>query len=208
MDYVGQRLDEEQPALTTRSGPLEVYTTLDLNLQRAAQDAVRDGLTTVDETLARRKRRARPQAALVALDPRTGEVLALVGGRSYNQSQFNRATSARRQPGSVFKPFVYLAAFDRAANDHLADVTPAMLLSDEPTTWPLPDGRLVARQLRRRVRRPDHVAPGAGAVAQHRHHQARRAHRVRSRRGAVEAHRHRPAPRCARTRRSRSASSS
>ena len=67
-------------------------------------------------------------------------MLALVGGRSYNQSQFNRATSARRQPGSVFKPFVYLAAFDRAAKDHLADVTPAMLLSDEPTTWPLPEG--------------------------------------------------------------------
>ena len=140
VDFVGQRLDEEQPALATRSGPLAVYTTLDLNLQRAAQDAVRSGLTAVDETLARRKRRARPQAALVALDPRTGEVLALVGGRSYNQSQFNRATSARRQPGSVFKPFVYLAAFDRAAKDHLADVTPAMLLSDEPTTWPLPEG--------------------------------------------------------------------
>jgi len=140
VDYVGQRLDEEQPGLAGRSAPLEVYTTLDLNLQRAAQDAVRAGLATVDETLAKRRRRVRPQAALVAIDPRTGEVLALVGGRSYNQSQFNRATSARRQPGSVFKPFVYLAAFDQAAKDQRLDVTPAMLLNDEPTTWPLPEG--------------------------------------------------------------------
>ena len=140
VDYVGQRLDEEQPGLAGRSAPLEVYTTLDLNLQRAAQDAVRTGLATVDETLAKRRRRVRPQAALVAVDPRTGEVLALVGGRSYNQSQFNRATGARRQPGSVFKPFVYLAAFDQAAKDQRLDVTPAMLLNDEPTTWPLPEG--------------------------------------------------------------------
>jgi penicillin-binding protein 1B len=140
VDYVGQRLDAEQPALAAKNTPLEVYTTLDLNLQRAAQDAVRTGLAVVDETLAKRKRRVRPQAALVAVDPRSGEVLALVGGRSYNQSQFNRATSARRQPGSVFKPFVYLAAFDRAAKEHLNDVTPALLLLDEPTTWPMPEG--------------------------------------------------------------------
>ena len=140
VDLVGQRLDDEHPGLAARSGQLEVYTTLDLNLQRAAQDAVRTGLATVDQTLAKRRRRVRPQAALVAIDPRTGEVLALVGGRSYNQSQFNRATSARRQPGSVFKPFVYLAAFDQAAKDQRVDITPAMLLLDEPTTWPLPEG--------------------------------------------------------------------
>jgi penicillin-binding protein 1B len=140
VDLVGQRLDQDHPGLAQRTGRLEVYTTLDLNLQRAAQDAVRSGLATVDETLAKRRRRVRPQAALVAVDPRTGEVLALVGGRSYNQSQFNRATSARRQPGSVFKPFVYLAAFDQAARDQRTDITPAMLLLDEPTTWPLPEG--------------------------------------------------------------------
>ena len=59
--------------------------------------------------------RARAEAALIAVDPRTGEILAMVGGRSYNQSQYNRAVTARRQPGSVFKPFVYLAAFEEAA---------------------------------------------------------------------------------------------
>ena len=116
MDYVGQRLDDEQPGLASAAGALEVYTTLDLNLQRAAQDAVRTGLAARRRDAGQAQAaRAAPQAALVAIDPRTGEVLALVGGRSYNQSQFNRATSARRQPGSVFKPFVYLAAFDQAA---------------------------------------------------------------------------------------------
>ena len=59
----------------------------------------------------------------------------MVGGRSYNQSQFNRAVLARRQPGSTFKPFVYLAAFEQAAKDGRADVTPARWCWDEPTTW-------------------------------------------------------------------------
>jgi penicillin-binding protein 1B len=129
VDYISQELqDRYKPA-----GPVDVYTTLDLHLQRLAQDAVRDGLVKVDAVLARRKRQ-RAQAALIAVDPRTGEILALVGGRSYNQSQFNRAISARRQPGSVFKPFVYLAAFEQAFADGRTDTTPATLVQDEPTT--------------------------------------------------------------------------
>lgn len=140
VDFVADQLDAAQPGLSANDASLEVYTTLDLNLQRAAQDAVRTGLASVDATLARRKRAVRPQAALVAIDPRSGEVLALVGGRSYNQSQFNRALAARRQPGSVFKPFVYLAAFDRAKAEGRTDVTPATLVLDEPTTWTAPEG--------------------------------------------------------------------
>ena len=76
---------------------------------------MRDGLTRVDQLLSRRKRRGKAEAALIAVDPRTGEILAFVGGRSYNQSQYNRAIVSRRQPGSVFKPFVFLAAFEAAA---------------------------------------------------------------------------------------------
>jgi penicillin-binding protein 1B len=140
VDHVADELDAALPGLVGRDTTLEVYTTLDINLQRAAQEAVRTGLAAVDETLAKRKRTVRPQAALIAVDPRTGEVLALVGGRSYNQSQFNRVTGARRQPGSVFKPFVYLAAFDQAARDGRTDVTPATLVLDEPTTWPAAEG--------------------------------------------------------------------
>jgi penicillin-binding protein 1B len=136
VDYLGEELQADFPGITQRSGALDIYTTLDLNLQRYAQDAVREGLARVDLTLSKRRRPPGPaQAALVAIDPRTGEVLAMVGGRFYNQSQFNRATGARRQPGSTFKPFVYLAAFERAAEEGRADLTPATLVWDEPTTW-------------------------------------------------------------------------
>jgi penicillin-binding protein 1B len=131
VDYVSQELQEKYASI---AATVDVYTTRDLHLQRVAQDAVRDGLTKLDEILARR-RRQRAQAALIAIDPRTGEILALVGGRSYNQSQFNRAISARRQPGSVFKPFVYLAAFEHAHAAGLTDVTAASVVADEPTTF-------------------------------------------------------------------------
>jgi penicillin-binding protein 1B len=132
VDMVGQQVAEGFPGLTAKPGSIDVYTTLDLNLQRIALDAVRHGLARVDETLRRRKRTQQAQAALIAVDPRTGEILAMVGGRSYNNSQYNRATVARRQPGSVFKPFVFLAAFERAAEEGRTDFTPASLTVDEP----------------------------------------------------------------------------
>jgi penicillin-binding protein 1B len=137
VDYVGDVLDRTFPGIVSKAGSLDIYTTLDLNLQRHAQDAIREGLAAVDAILARRKRGPRriAQAALVAIDPRSGDILAFIGGRSYNQSQFNRAISARRQIGSTFKPFVYLAAFEKAADDGSGDITPATLIDDEPTTW-------------------------------------------------------------------------
>jgi penicillin-binding protein 1B len=140
VDYVARMLDEEYPGLTTTTNEaVDVYTTLDLHLQRVAQDAVRGGLTKVDELLARRRRKARAEAALISLDPRTGDILAMVGGRSYNQSQYNRALVSRRQPGSVFKPFVYLTAFEEAAERGTAGLTPASLVDDTPTTWEFDD---------------------------------------------------------------------
>ena len=140
VDFVGQTLSDQYPGLTTTTNQaVDVYTTLDLHLQRLAQDAVREGLTHVDELLARRKRRGRAEAALIALDPRTGEILAFVGGRSYNQSQYDRAIASRRQPGSVFKPFVYLTAFEEAAANGRKDVTPASIVVDEPETFEFDD---------------------------------------------------------------------
>jgi len=117
---------------------VDVYTTLDLHLQRVAQDAVRSGLTQVDSLLSKRKH-GKAEAALIALDPRTGEILAFVGGRSYNQSQYNRAIVSRRQPGSVFKPFVFLAAFERALAEVRTDVTPASITNDEQETFEFDD---------------------------------------------------------------------
>ena len=140
VDYVGQTLADQYPGLTTTTTEaVDVYTTLDLHLQRLAQDAVRDGLTRVDQLLSRRKRRGKAEAALISVDPRTGEIVAFVGGRSYNQSQYNRAIVSRRQPGSVFKPFVYLTAFEEAAADGRTDITPASITNDEPETFEFDD---------------------------------------------------------------------
>ncbi len=140
VDFVGQTLAEQYPGLTTTTDQtVEVYTTLDLHLQRVAQDAVRDGLTHVDQLLSRRKRKGKAEAALIAVDPRTGEIAAFVGGRSYNQSQYNRAIVSRRQPGSVFKPFVYLTAFEQARENGRTDVTPASIVNDEPETFEFDD---------------------------------------------------------------------
>jgi penicillin-binding protein 1B len=103
-------------------GGYSVHTTLDLNLQKAAVDAVAKGLALVDKEFAARNKKKGapqqagppPQAALIALDPRTGEIKAMVGGSDYAASQYNRITDAFRQPGSVFKPFVYAAALETA----------------------------------------------------------------------------------------------
>jgi len=136
VDFVGQTITDQYPGLTTTTTQaVDVYTTLDLHLQKVAQDAMRSGLTRVDELLAHRRRRGKAEAALISVDPRTGEILALVGGRSYNQSQYDRAIVSRRQPGSVFKPFVYLTAFEQALAAGRTDVTPASITMDEPETF-------------------------------------------------------------------------
>src|SRR3954463_542749 len=135
VDFVGQTLSDQYPGLTTSTTQtVDVYTTIDLRLQLLAQDAVRGGLTQVDTLLSKRKR-GKAEAALIAVDPRTGEILAFVGGRSYNQSQYNRAIVSRRQPGSVFKPFVFLAAFEHALAEGRTDVTPASITNDEQETF-------------------------------------------------------------------------
>lgn len=100
-----------------------VYTTLDARLQRAAQEAVDRGLS--------KGRLARAQAALVAIDPRNGDILAMVGGRDYTGSQFNRAIEAHRQPGSAFKPIVAVAALRRRDGDDPA-FTLASTIEDQP----------------------------------------------------------------------------
>jgi len=128
-----------------------IYTTLDPELQKIAAQAVETGMKLVDDQVTKlRTRRVRigktkkfetkvlpgPQAqlALVAMDPHTGEVLALVGGRNYGTSQLNHATS-RRPTGSVFKPFVYAAAMNTAVDGTTPIFTPASMVDDQPTTF-------------------------------------------------------------------------
>ncbi len=109
-----------------------VYTTLDSDLQRMAMSAVAEGMGTVDAQLRSRNLDERPQVALVALDSHTGEVKAVVGGRNFGMSQLNHATTMR-QPGSVFKPFVYAAALN--TNNDQRRLTAASTVQDSPTTF-------------------------------------------------------------------------
>ena len=99
-------------------GGLKVYTTLDLDMQKAAEAEIARSLAEIENRQLKRVKQAQPsadplQAALVALDPMTGEVRAMVGGRNFDQSRFNRAAQARRQAGSAFKPFVYASALEQ-----------------------------------------------------------------------------------------------
>jgi len=124
-------------ALAHREGGstgLRIETTLDLHLQRLAETAVHEGLRRIAAGRAE-PTGTPPQAALIAVDPRTGAIRALVGGGSYRDSQFNRANRARRQPGSIVKPFVYLAALERARRDPTFPFTASSLIDDTPTTF-------------------------------------------------------------------------
>jgi len=96
-------------------GGLKVYTTVDLDMQKEAEAEVARGIAEIEKRQRRKDEDASNplQAALVALDPHTGEVRAMVGGRDFEKSNFNRATQAKRQPGSAFKPFVYAAALEQ-----------------------------------------------------------------------------------------------
>jgi len=119
-----------------------IYTTLDPDLQQAAEASVRSGMEYVDQQLYKQRRGAipggQPQVALIALDPHTGEIKALVGGRNFTDSQLNHAL-ASRQPGSAFKPLVYAAAIDTALGGGARTFTPASLVSDEATTFTFGD---------------------------------------------------------------------
>jgi 1A family penicillin-binding protein len=109
------------------TGGLRVYTTLDADVQKFAEDSVAKRLAELDK---KNKHGGPLQAALVAIDPSTGYVRALVGGRNFAESPFNRATDAKRQPGSAFKPFVFAAALEAGFSpgttiDGLADYVPS-----------------------------------------------------------------------------------
>ena len=132
--FVEVARDEAGRRLAGRTEGGTVVTSLDRRLQEAAEASVRERLARAE-----RSRRHAPkalQAAVVAIEPATGRIRALVGGRHFADSEFNRATRARRQPGSLFKPFVYLAAFEVRARE----ITPATIVADEPVVIPAVGG--------------------------------------------------------------------
>ncbi len=135
VDLIHDTLQDQFQNIDFQAESYRVYTTVDMKLQRDAVTAIQNGMKEVDEQLARRKRKyPRAQVALVAMDPRTGEVKALVGGRSYGESQLNRAL-AKRQPGSIFKPFVYASALRSVLDGSSNPITPVSTVTDEPTTF-------------------------------------------------------------------------
>ncbi|MGH9870799.1 MAG: PBP1A family penicillin-binding protein [Candidatus Polarisedimenticolia bacterium] len=134
-DHARQSIEEGSGDFTTAG--LRIFTTIDAGMQRKAEEALSRGLTQLERTYSKLRRKdvgRRLQGGLVALDPRDGSVLALVGGRDYASNQFNHITQARRQPGSLFKPFVYLAGYEDGIHAGWGEepFTPATQLDDSP----------------------------------------------------------------------------
>jgi 1A family penicillin-binding protein len=156
IEMVRLHLDEKYGSNAVYEGGLKVYTTLDMDLQQVAERALEKQLASLEADLklkstlatyapvaADAPRATQPtsylQGSVVAIDPRTGYIRALVGGRNWNHSNFNRATQALRQPGSAFKPFVYTAAMDNGFH-------PTDVIVDEPVSFPGADGELYQPQ--------------------------------------------------------------
>jgi penicillin-binding protein 1A len=135
IDWVIRELEQQYGPEVVYHGGLRVTTTLDPQMQRLAEAAVQGSLTHLDETMGASQGEAPVealQAALVAVESRTGAVKAMVGGRDYHRSEYNRAVQSQRQPGSGFKPFVYYSAMERLK------INPATVVVDRPVRIPVP----------------------------------------------------------------------
>ena len=132
-----------------------IYSTLDPFIQQLATEALHKGLAKLEQEYpALREGESPLQGAVVVLEARTGQLRAMVGGREYRASQFNRAAQAHRQAGSLFKPFVYLAAFEAARSEGSTGVTPATMLADEPVSFESGSGPWSPQNYDRQFRGP------------------------------------------------------
>jgi penicillin-binding protein 1B len=135
VDFVRRQLTEIYTPRILEEEGLDVYTTVDTRLQENATRALARGLERLEDVAPRVRRQQEERAlqgAVVMLRPSSGEIVAMVGGKDYDTTQFNRAVQARRQPGSCFKPFVFAAAFERERKRQGSGLTPATLLEDAP----------------------------------------------------------------------------
>ncbi|MDH3444832.1 MAG: transglycosylase domain-containing protein, partial [Deltaproteobacteria bacterium] len=136
-DFLRRELAENYSNAVLTTDGLRIFSGLDLHLQKIADHALADGLKKLEESYPSLRRKGEDdhlEGAIVVMRPQTGEIKAMAGGRSYQTSQFNRAFQAKRQPGSVFKPFVYLAALMSGAENG-GRFTPATMLEDSPFVW-------------------------------------------------------------------------
>jgi penicillin-binding protein 1B len=137
VDFVRQELSLTYPADVLTTEGLQIYTSLDMQLQKFAEQALQTGLTALEKRYPRLradKPNEQLQGCLIAIQPQTGAIKAMMGGRDYRATQFNRCTQALRQPGSVFKPFTYLAAFEQTRNA-AQPILPTTRVEDEPFEW-------------------------------------------------------------------------
>jgi penicillin-binding protein 1B len=137
VDYLRRELAENYSNDELTKEGLRIFTSLDLRLQRIAERSLSEGLNKLEQAYPGLRRRAEDdplEGSIIVIRPQTGEIKAMVGGRSYQKSQFNRVFQARRQPGSVFKPFVYLAAL-MSGTDGGRKFTPVTMVDDSPFTW-------------------------------------------------------------------------
>jgi penicillin-binding protein 1A len=135
VEYVRQKVEERFGSSILYTGGLNIYTSINDELQGFAEEAIATGLADIEARLV--KPGGTPlQASLIALEPATGRIRAMVGGRDFNRSRFNRATQALRQPGSAFKPIVYAAALEQGfgASDSLDD-SPLAIAVDRKKNW-------------------------------------------------------------------------
>jgi len=135
VDFVRADLERYYGADAIQQAGHRVFTTIDTAVQQAATESLAEGLSRLENGPRMAhigKKKGELQGCVVVTDPGTGAILALVGGRDYRNTQFNRAVDARRQPGSCFKPFVYLAAFQEAERFPRRGLTLASLLDDAP----------------------------------------------------------------------------
>jgi len=141
LDLLRRQLPEAYDQEVLQTEGIQIYSTLNSRFQRAAVRALVEGLESIERRnpdLMSDDPSKRLQGCLIAMRPQTGEILALVGGRDYGQSQFDRCTQARRPAGSVFKPFIYLAALENRDGPPVA--TPASFLDDTPLEIKTRDG--------------------------------------------------------------------
>jgi penicillin-binding protein 1A len=135
LEYVQQTLEAKYGADMVFKGGLNVYTTLSPTMQLAAEQALREGLKALESRSGKGKTGEHPEGAIVTIEPQTGFVRAMVGGYDFFRSEFNRAVQARRQPGSAFKPFIYMAALENG-------FTAATRVEDAPVSYAVgPNGQ-------------------------------------------------------------------
>jgi penicillin-binding protein 1B len=138
VDFVKKELADRYPPQVLSGEGLRIFTSLDVHLEKLGEQALTHNLADLESKhpkLVRRETKERLESCLVALEPQSGRIRAMAGGRDYRASQFNRVTQSKRQPGSVFKPVTYLAAFDETLQGGGEKFLPTTYIEDAPFTW-------------------------------------------------------------------------